>query len=625
MRRLNSKLDVDFISEKGNDLSEKTYIAYTPLENYMCIAIAESYDNETGENSARIAVEAALAAFERKPSLKRIPEYIQYANQQVFMHSTRYQLKASIMVFVTDYTRMRYGVCGNTKLYGIFGNLFILSSKTQTIYQQRLDEDASKEPDVSEIHNMTSYLGKERQARPFISKKIKLTEGSVLLFATSNMWGRISGIEILDAYENTKTNEEFLDSLQELLLSLQGHNPQKIGSFTAATLSVEKVFQEDVQKEKKKKRIILFIIIGFFVILLVLCIVFLSIRAMDRKKIKEIKEYDKKGAQYVDYGNYTKALEKYELADTLADKLSLSNWQYINEKKELSETVSGRKDLLVLLQDAEAAYEGKNYEQAKKLYTQIQKEAVYQELGYIESDASQKLEEIKLYLEAAQCDALGDMYTSAGEYNDAISQYEKALELLKKTGSLDKQAEIQAKIFDIRSKQKEAKAAKEEEKKAKEEEKKAAEEEKKAKAEEKKQKAADKEIIQMNILVASANKALEEGRIARAKKLYKEVLAKYKRFSGSAEDADKVYADIAALGQAITEAEAKAIEDAEQERLKLASKYILQAREAIRDDDKKKAVKFYEKALDIYKELDIWDERTEEVYDALDELENGEG
>ena len=456
MRRLNSKLDVDFISEKGNDLSEKTYIAYTPLENYMCIAIAESYDNETEENSARIAVEAALAAFERKPSLKRIPEYIQYANQQVFMHSTRYQLKASIMVFVTDYTRMRYGVCGNTKLYGIFGNLFILSSKTQTIYQQRLDEDASKEPDVSEIHNMTSYLGKERQARPFISKKIKLTEGSVLLFATSNMWGRISGIEILDAYENTKTNEEFLDSLQELLLSLQGHDPQKIGSFTAAILSVEKVFQEDVQKEKKKKRIILFIIIGFFVILLVLCIVFLSIRAMDKKKIKEIKEYDKKGVQYVDYGNYTKALEKYELADTLADKLSLSNWQYINEKKELSETVSGRKDLLVLLQDAEAAYEGKNYEQAKKLYTQIQKEAIYQELDYIESDASQKLEEIKLYLEAAQCDALGDMYASAGEYNDAISQYEKALELLKKTGSLDKQAEIQAKIFDIRSKQKEA-------------------------------------------------------------------------------------------------------------------------------------------------------------------------
>ena len=116
MRRLNSKLDVDFISEKGNDLSEKTYIAYTPLENYMCIAIAESYDNETEENSAQIAVQAALSAFVRKPSLKRIPEYIRYANKQIFLHSTRCQLKVSLTVFVTDYTWMRYAICGNTKL-----------------------------------------------------------------------------------------------------------------------------------------------------------------------------------------------------------------------------------------------------------------------------------------------------------------------------------------------------------------------------------------------------------------------------------------------------------------------------------------------------------------------------
>ena len=74
MRRLNSKLVMNFISEKGNDRIEKTYIAYTPLENYMCIAIAESYDNETAENSAKLAVEAALTAFERKPSLKRVAE-----------------------------------------------------------------------------------------------------------------------------------------------------------------------------------------------------------------------------------------------------------------------------------------------------------------------------------------------------------------------------------------------------------------------------------------------------------------------------------------------------------------------------------------------------------------------
>ena len=109
MRRLNSKLVMNFISEKGNDQIEKTYVAYTPLENFMCIAIAESYDNETAENSAKLAVEAALTAFERRPSLKRVSEYIRYANRQLLLHSTRYPLKASITVLVTDYTRIQIG------------------------------------------------------------------------------------------------------------------------------------------------------------------------------------------------------------------------------------------------------------------------------------------------------------------------------------------------------------------------------------------------------------------------------------------------------------------------------------------------------------------------------------
>lgn len=119
MRNLNSKLVMEFLSEQGHDPIEKTYVAYTPLENYMCMAAAESYDNETEENSAQIAVEAVLTAFEKKPSLKRLAEYIRYANEQILLHSVRSQLKVSITVLVSDYTRMRYAVCGNTRRYGI--------------------------------------------------------------------------------------------------------------------------------------------------------------------------------------------------------------------------------------------------------------------------------------------------------------------------------------------------------------------------------------------------------------------------------------------------------------------------------------------------------------------------
>lgn len=216
------------------------------------------------------------------------------------------------------------------------------------------------------------------------------------------------------------------------------------------------------------------------------------------------------------------------------------------------------------------------------------------------------------------------MYVSAGEYEEALKQYEKAAGLLNKVNNFEMQAEIQAKVFDARSKQKVAGQEKEEAKKAKEKARQEKQKKQKQEKEKKKKQAADKEIIQMNTLITSANKALEEGHIKRAEKLYKEALLKYNSFSGNAEDAEKVYADITALGQAITEAKAKEKEEAEQKKLALASKYILQAKEAARDGKKDKAVQFYEKALDVYKEMDIWDERPEAVYEALEELESEE-
>ncbi|KAI4451945.1 hypothetical protein C823_006506 [Eubacterium plexicaudatum ASF492] len=390
MRNLNSKLVMDFISEQGYDSIEKTYVAYTPLEKYVCIAVAESYDNETEENSAQLAVEAVLTAFEKKPSLKRLPEYIRYANEQILLHSTRSQLKVSITVLVSDYTRMRYAYCGNTRLYILYENIFTHISRTQTKFQQQLEADGEQPPELEEIHNLTEYLGREKRVRPFVSKTMELTEGSTILFATSNLWGRLSEIEILDAYEYTKTGKEFLEILQELLLSLQEEHDQRMGSFTAAFLYIEKTFKEDIQKKKKRKRMILMVIVILAVILIIISIVILCIRALDRKKIKEVETCDKRGTRYMNYTNYNKALTEYEQAVEKAEGLSLNNWQYIEEKRELLETVTDREAILTLYQEAEAAYQAGEYEQALKLYTQIQKEAVYQGFDTLSADAKKR-------------------------------------------------------------------------------------------------------------------------------------------------------------------------------------------------------------------------------------------
>ena len=129
----------------------------------------------------------------------------------------------------------------------------------------------------------------------------------------------------MDAYENAKTNAEFLENLQELLLSRQDQGSQKIGSFTAAVLLVEKTFKEDVQKERKKRRLIILGIAAVIAVILIFFIAVLVIRANDRRLMGEINERDKKGARYVSYENYTKALGEYEQAAELAAGLSLNN------------------------------------------------------------------------------------------------------------------------------------------------------------------------------------------------------------------------------------------------------------------------------------------------------------
>ncbi len=618
MRNLNSKLVMDFISEQGYDSIEKTYVAYTPLEKYVCIAVAESYDNEREENSAQLAVEAVLTAFEKKPSLKRLREYIRYANEQILLHSTRSQLKVSITVLVSDYTRMRYAYCGNTRLFILYENIFTHISKTQTKFQQMLEEEGEDRPEPEEIHNLTEYLGREKRVRPFVSKTMELTEGSTILFATSNLWGRLSEIEILDAYEYTKTGREFLEILQELLLSLQEEHDQRMGSFTAAFLYIEKTFKEDVQKKKKKKRMIWIAVIIPVVIFLLISIVIMCMRALDRRKIREIEKLDQRGVRYMDYANYNKALTEYEQAVKQAEALSLNNWQYIEEKRELSETVTDREAILTLYQEAEAAFLAGEYEQALKLYEQIQKEAVYQGFDSLSADAEAKTEEITARLQIMQYISLGDMYHSTEDYDEALLQYHRALNELSKMVDLQLQGDVQAKIFAIRQKQKEdtqaEEAAKQEAAQQKEEEE-AAE----------KAAAADKAVIKINTYIANANIALEEGRTRRARELYKQALSRYNKFTGSSEDADKLFKDITALGQAITEAEVKAVEEAQEERLTQAAKYVLQAKEAARGGDTVKAKGLYEDALAVYQELNIWDERMEAVYAAMDELTQGTG
>lgn len=172
--------------------------------------------------------------------------------------------------------------------------------------------------------------------------------------------GRLSEIEILDAYEYTKTGREFLEILQELLLSLQEEYDQRMGSFTAAFLYIEKTYKEDIQKKKKRKRLFILLAVVVIVILLLVLVVVSCIRALDRNQMREIQKHDQRGRRYIEYENYVKALEEYEQAVALADGMNYKNWQYLEQKRELAEMVTDTEAMLILHQEAEAAFQAEN-------------------------------------------------------------------------------------------------------------------------------------------------------------------------------------------------------------------------------------------------------------------------
>lgn len=619
MRKLNSKIITDFISEKGNDTIHKTYVAYTPLDEYICFAVAESYDNDTETNSAKIAVETVLSEFEKKPSLKRLRNYLACANEQILLHSVKCKRKVSIAIILSDYTRMRYAVCGNTKIHVHYGTVFSHISKTQTKHQELEEEQKIIYADSAETHNLIEYLGKGKHIRPYISRKIALQDGSTILVSTSNVTTSISDIELLDALEHANKNQELLCNIEEMLLSKQGE--KAVGSYSIVSIAVEKAFQEDNTKRKKRKRICWTVGIAMVLCLLLGAIILYAIRSKDRKKMEEIQELNGKGSNYIEYGNYAKAFDTYETASEKTDQLSLTNWQFIKEKTELKNKVSKKKAVLATIEDADIAIKENDYNTAKRLYLQVREQAKYEGEEKIYEHACSRLEYINQMLETKQLSAIGDMYLSTEDYKQAIESYKEAIELLKQTDEVELRGEIQTKIYDAVQKQKEIKKKEQTKQKKK----------KKAKL--------DKQLIQIKAYLTTANKLLSQENTDGANELYQKAVSVYENLSSSDKDTDKVYEQIVALEQSITEVkemkkeaeekqEQKEQEEQEQKqkqeiekKQKKAQSYMLKAAELARKNKKKKAITYYEKALGIYENLNIWDDQVDKIYDAIEELE----
>ena len=70
MRKLNSKVRTNFISEEGTYLQNKDYFAFVELDHYACYVIADGIDDDTQLESAQIVVTSFIKDFTDKPTMR---------------------------------------------------------------------------------------------------------------------------------------------------------------------------------------------------------------------------------------------------------------------------------------------------------------------------------------------------------------------------------------------------------------------------------------------------------------------------------------------------------------------------------------------------------------------------
>ncbi len=417
MRKQNSEFLTAFTSEASNDIKNTDYFGFVELDDYACYVIADGIDDQLEALSARLAVTAATNAFLEAPSMGRrtVKRCLRAANKALLEAKSKTRLKASVLIVLTNYVKLRYGQAGNIRLR-LYRNGFLQhASADQSLTMDLVREEKVPRDKVAEHierNNLYTYLGQEKDFRPYVSKKIKLTNSDAVALYTRGVWEHVDEGELKDLFADaTDQPGETVDSMEDLLLSRQPGDLQK---YTFAVIFANKLFV-DPNRKRKIRRIIMVIVpvIAVIAVLGVLLLVRHN-RREDKKAQLQLAYTDT--IEYIQMNNYTRAGETCGNACSLAEELK--------DRVMQAELGSCRK-LIEAVQTAQGFLDAEDYAEAQRAFLEASKQAAYVDnlgLDYIKD----KLELTAGYLSVYDLIYLGDSLTQNLQYDRAEEKYLEA-------------------------------------------------------------------------------------------------------------------------------------------------------------------------------------------------------
>ncbi|HHW35863.1 MAG TPA: serine/threonine protein phosphatase [Bacillales bacterium] len=507
MRKENSIFKTGFITEAGSFVQNKEYFAFTELDDIACWVVVQGLDLDKGVHSAELAAKGILEKFMENPSMSRakLKQYIKNAHVLLQEQSLRVRLKASIVVVISDYTKMMWAVAGHARLYHFRNGRLFFKSKDQSLSQELANEVRIPEnfDHHEERHNLLFYIGKPSKFQPLISKKTKLMDGDVLLLCSSGLWEEVSVVEMTDALAEVADPNQYVDLLEEILLSRQ---KRIVKPYTMAAIFSDKIYQEN--KKNVWKYVKIAVVSLVFVLIVGGSTIFYKVKEAQKmaEYMEATIEHGKTGDTYfadenfegalleysegrnaakktknpvhknllgtklritqfiidgdndVKEGEFEKALTKYEKAEKEAKKLPQFEANAIEEK-------IASMDKMVQIAEAvkkgDLRFEAEDYAGALEIYKKAQKNAInisysgMEELKAKIDEATTKIAELEqeqLALNAERLEKKGDQSLAKQDYAGAISSYQEAQAVFQEMNILAKVLMVEKKIMGVEEK-----------------------------------------------------------------------------------------------------------------------------------------------------------------------------
>ncbi|SYX81788.1 serine/threonine protein phosphatase [Paenibacillus alvei] len=438
MRKENSDFKTSFVTEAGSFLHNKDYFAYVELDDMACWVIADGLDSDMEVDSAEMVVKSILGRFTEKPTMSslRLKHYMQEAHEWLRAESKRVRLKASLILVVTDYAKIRWVAAGNARLYHFRGGRLFGRSRDQSLAQSMKDAGEISEEAMEvheERHNLLQYMGQPERLEPYVSKKVPLSEGDVLLLCTPGLWEDVNATEMVDALTDAKEPEDFTDTLEDVLLSKQR---QTVSNYTAVAVYANKVFKED---PKRKWRLLKKWLLALIVLLLVgggATFYFVKQAAIKAENLENMLEYQKSADMYMKDSDYPKAIKDYSEARNMAIRLKDKFHRDFFAKKQR---------VMQLMVDGDEAFKGQDFAKALDKYGKAQEEAKpYKEFNH--KQLEEKIDRSRTYMQIMSWVQEGDKKFEAQDYVGARSSYQKARRSALEEGYTDGEKDIRAKL-----------------------------------------------------------------------------------------------------------------------------------------------------------------------------------